>query len=252
MDAAGDPRTVVYERYFEKPLIIAAVLSIPTTIVQNTTAGEPWATVGLALNWVIWLAFLSELVVMLVIVPDRRRYLREHPLDLAIVVLTPPFLINFVQNLRLLRLLRLFRLLRLAPLARAVFSLDGVKAVAGLAVLTAIAGGGGFAAEEGISFGNGVYWAITTMTTVGYGDFSPKSTEGKALAVVVMMVGIGAATLFIGAVAQRFLAHSVEHVESTEDDVLVEVREISLRLGRLERRLLDERQGTHGPTQVAP
>ena len=116
------------------------------------------------------------------------------------------------------------------------------KATAGLALLTVIAGGGGFAAEEGISFGNGVYWAITTMTTVGYGDITPKSTEGEVLAVVVMIVGIGTATLLIGAVAQRFLAHSVEHVESTEDDVLIEVREISMRLGRLERRLQQERQ----------
>lgn len=45
-------------------------------------------------------------------------------------------------------------MLRLAPLARVVFSLEGVKATAGLALLTAMVGGAGFAAEEGISFGN--------------------------------------------------------------------------------------------------
>ena len=242
MDVTDDPRAEIYERYFEKPLIVAAVLTIPTTILQNTTVGEPWAAIGLALNWAIWLAFLAELVVMLTVVPSRWEYIKAHPLDLLIVVLTPPFLINFVQDLRLLRLLRLFRLLRLAPLVRAVFSLNGVKAVAGLTILTAIAGGGGFAAEEGVSFGNGVYWAIVTMTTVGYGDFSPKSAEGKVLSVVVMFVGIGAATLFVGAVAQRFLAVSVEHVEEIEDDVLLEVREISQRLGQLEKRLQRERQ----------
>jgi voltage-gated potassium channel len=244
MDAAGDPRTEVYARYFEKPLIVAAVLTIPTTIVQNASVGEPWDAIALAFNWAIWLAFLSELVVMLAIVPDRLQYLKANPIDLLIVVLTPPFLVNLVQNLRLLRLLRLFRLLRLAPLVRAVFSFDGVKAVAGLAMLTAIAGGGAYAAEEGMSFGNGVYWAISTMATVGYGDLSPHSAEGKALSIVVMLVGIGTATLFIGAVAQRFLDRDlenvdrdVEHVESTEGDVLAEMREISLRLGRLERRL---------------
>lgn len=51
------------------------------------------------------------------------------------------------------------------------------------------------------------------MTTVGYGDITPKTTEGKVIAVLVMLVGIGTATLLIGAVAQRFLAPSVEHVE---------------------------------------
>ena len=74
------------------------------------------------------------------------------------------------------------------------------------------------------------------MTTVGYGDITPKSTEGKILAVIVMLVGIGTATLVIGAVAQRFLTPSVEHVESAEDDVLIELREIAARLGRLEQR----------------
>ena len=57
-----------------------------------------------------------------------------------------------------------------------------------------------------------------------------------------MLVGIGTATLLL-AIAQHFLAHSVEHVESTEDDVLAEVREISSRLVRLEQRLERERRG---------
>lgn len=173
---------------------------------------------------------------MFAITPNRGRYLLTHPLDVTIVVLTPPFLLSAVQGVRLLRFLRVFRLLRLAPLARVVFSLEGVKATGGLALLTAIAGGAGFATEEGISFGNGVYWAISTMTTVG-SDIRPETTEGKIIAVIVSLVGIGTATLVIGAVAQRFLVHTVEHVESTEDDLLVQVQEISRRLGRLERAL---------------
>ena len=46
------------EQRFEKPLIVAAVLTIPTTILQNTSVGEPWAALGKGLNWLIWLAFL--------------------------------------------------------------------------------------------------------------------------------------------------------------------------------------------------
>jgi voltage-gated potassium channel len=231
------------EDLFETPLLVAAVLSIPATILQSTRVGEPWATLGTSLNWTIWIAFLSELVVMLAIAPDRSRYLLTHPLDVAIVVLTPPFLLSAVQGVRLLRFTRLFRLLRLAPLGRVVFSLEGVKATAGLALLTAIAGGGGFAAEEGISFGNGVYWAISTMTTVG-SDIRPHTTEGKIIAVIVSLVGIGTATLVIGAVAQRFLAHTMEHVESAEDDLLVQVQETSRRLARLERALRERTRAT--------
>jgi voltage-gated potassium channel len=85
------------------------------------------------------------------------------------------------------------------------------------------------------------------MTTVGYGDITPKTTEGKVIAVLVMLVGIGTATLLIGAVAQRFLAPSVEHVEVAEDDVLVQVREISARLGQLERALREQTQAARNP-----
>jgi voltage-gated potassium channel len=173
---------------------------------------------------------------MLAIIPERVRYLRTHPLDLAIVVLTPPLLQSAIQGIRLLRFARVFRVLRLAPLARVVFSLEGVKATAGISVLTAVAGGAGFAAEEGRSFGDGIYWAISTMTTVG-SNVTPATPEGKVLAIVVSLVGIGTATLVIGAVAQRFLAPTVEHVEGTEDDLLAQVREISGRLARLEQAL---------------
>lgn len=232
-----NPHVEMIERYFHKPLLVAAVLSIPTTILQFSNVAEPWHAAGDTLNWLIWLAFVAELAAMLTVVPDRVRYLLTHPVDLAIVVLTPPFLMSSIQSVRVLRLLRVFRLLRLAPLARMMFSMEGVRAAGSLALLTAIVGGAGFAAEEGVSFGNGLYWAITTMTTVGYGDLAPKGPEGKAIAVVVMLIGIGTATLFIGAVAQRFLAGPVREVEATEDDILEQVRDIAKRLAKLEQTL---------------
>jgi voltage-gated potassium channel len=225
----------------QKPLLAAALLTIPSTLLQLSNVSEPWSTIGDVLNWVIWLAFVAELVVMLALVPKRGRYLLNHPLEVGIVLLTPPFFLGAVQSIRVLRLLRLMRLLRLAPLSRAVFSIDGVKFASVIAALTAIAGGGGFASVENLSFGNGIYWAITTMTTVGYGDITPHTSEGKVIAVVVMLVGIGTAALLIGAVAQRFLAPSVEAVAVEEEDLLVQVRDISERLRLLERSLAQRR-----------
>jgi hypothetical protein len=58
------------------------------------------------------------------------------------------------------------------------------------------------------------------------------------------LVGIGTATLLIGGVAQRFLSPVVQQVEDTEDDVLLELHEIAVRLGRLEQRLQKERQAS--------
>jgi len=91
------------------------------------------------------------------------------------------------------------------------------------------------------SVGDGIYWAITTMTTVGYGDITPKTTEGKVIAVSVMLVGIGFATLIIGAIAERFTTTVIHDVELTEEDLLEQVRDISSRLQHLERTLQQRR-----------
>lgn len=128
---------------------------------------------------------------MLAVVRKRRRWLLEHPLEVAIVVLTPPFLPACLQAARVLRLLRLVRLLRLARLARATFSLVGVRYAAVLALVTVLGAGTAFSAlEEDASPWDGVWWAITTMTTVGYGDVYPRTEARRVLAMLVMVVGV--------------------------------------------------------------
>jgi voltage-gated potassium channel len=175
-------------------------------------------------------------------VPSKSQWLRDHPLEVAIVVLTPPFLTSVVQSIRGLRLLRLLRFLRLAPLVPALYSAEGLRYAAFLTGLTALAGGAAFASVENISMGNGLYWAITTMTTVGYGDMTPKTPEGKAIAIAVMLVGIGFATLVIGAAAQRFVNPSADKPELlTDPDLLTQVSDISARLQRIEDALQQRR-----------
>ena len=98
--------------------------------------GEPWPTVGNVLNWGTWLVFATEVVVMMCIVPSRKYWLRHHPLDVAVTVLTPPFAPAAWQAGRLYRVLRLMRLLRVFSLRR-LLSLDGLKVAALTAVIAA-------------------------------------------------------------------------------------------------------------------
>jgi voltage-gated potassium channel len=241
-----DERSTRIAKRLEPVVLIAAVLTIPTTIVEESHIGQPWSQIATGLNWGIWALFFAEIVIMLAVVPSKWGWLRHHPLEVAIVVLTPPALLTAVQPIRLLRLLRVLRLFRLAPLIRRAMTMEGLRFAAILAFLTAIAGGAAFAAVEKYSVGDGIYWAITTMTTVGYGDITPKTAEGKIVAVVVMLIGIGTATLLIGAVAQQFITAKVQpslaEIESEEEDLLAQVREIAARLEQLQA-ALERRQG---------
>ncbi len=75
-----DERSARMARRFEVPVLIAAVLVIPVIVIEESNVAEPWDTAAYVANWLIWTVFLAELVAMLVIVPDRRRWLVQHPL----------------------------------------------------------------------------------------------------------------------------------------------------------------------------
>lgn len=232
-----DDRARRVEHRLEWPMLVAALLVIPAIAIEQSSVGEPWDTVAVVINWATWLAFLGEAIVMLAVVPDRGHWLRDHPLEVAIVVLTPPFLPASLQAARVFRLLRLLRLVRAARLARRLLSLEGIRDAAVLAMLTVLGGGAAFAAvekEQDLSAWDGVWWAITTVTTVGYGDFSPKTDGGRVIAVVVMVVGIGFVALLTAAAAERFITSRGEEgaaVDSRLDEVASRLAAIEKKLG---------------------
>jgi len=170
---------------------------------------------------------------MVYVTPKPSVWIRRHPLDVAVVFLTVPFIPTFT-GLRLLRLLRLGRIFTLKRL----LSLEGVRAAALVALMTVLIGGALFAAvesDQNLSSWDGIWWAVTTVTTVGYGDISPGTDAGRTLAITIMAVGIGFVALLTAFVAERFLREEEELTEH-ERHVLNELRQINERLDRLERR----------------
>lgn len=83
--------------------------------------------------------------------------------------------------------------------------------------MTVFGGGAAFAAVEKsqhLSAWDGVWWAITTVTTVGYGDIKPETDTGRIIAMFVMTVGIGFVALLTAAAAERFMRS--QRAERTE------------------------------------
>jgi voltage-gated potassium channel len=240
----ADLRAERAAEWLRVPLIVAALLAIPTIIVQESDLGGSWEVLASVLDWCIWAVFAANLAIMLAVVPDRRRWLIQNPLDVLIVVLTPPFLPATMKLARVLPVVRLVWLVVVANRLRNVFSLEGLR-YAALIVFTVVVGGGVVfvAVEPGqnLSTWDGLWWAVETVTTVAYGDIYPTTALGRVVATVVMTAGIGFVALLTGALAQRFLYGGSEVAAANHDPNRAEIQQklddLSLQISELQKAL---------------
>lgn len=156
----------------------------------------------------IWLAFALELSYRFVLAKSRRHFLRKHWLD-VLAVASPA-----------LRSLRLLRLVSTATLiSRRIVALGGLRMtvafrtattalllwlLAGLAVTDAEQGGQGSIQDVW----DGWWWALTTMTTVGYGDFYPVTLQGRLVGAGLMILGIAILGIVTATIASWFVEQS--------------------------------------------
>jgi voltage-gated potassium channel len=235
-------------RWLRVALIVAALLAIPVVIVQESGLGGFWKPLAVTLDWSIWVVFAANLVIMLAVVPDRRRWLLDNPIDVLIVVLTPPFLPATLKIARVLPVVRLVWLLILANRMRGLFSLNGLR-YAALIVFTVVVGGGvvfvAVEPDQHLSTWDGLWWATETVTTVAYGDIFPTTGLGRIVATVVMTAGIGFVALLTGALAQRFLYSGDEDTAPgaprSEEETMRKLDDMSDQIAQLQR-ALDERR----------
>jgi voltage-gated potassium channel len=186
-----------HEVAWELSMALLAVAFVATAFIEDP-ALEP-------IEWTLTGIFAAEFATRFLAARDRLQYLRGHWIDL--IALVPA-----VRGVRLLRLLRLLRLVRVfAGTYRALGHLDRLVHHRGLLLLftswlavMVICSLGLYLAERGAygatvnSLGDALWWGITTLTTVGYGDMVPVTENGRIFASILMLLGIG---LFAGITA---------------------------------------------------
>lgn len=242
-------RAAVARRWFEAPVLGAALLVIPVVFIEEySTTGWLLSTARIA-NWLIWAAFATEFAVVISLAQNRAAYARKAWLDVLIIVVSFPLLPELLalsRVVRLARLSRLLRTLRLVPILirgftalSQLFKRRGFGYVTFVFVLVALTTGALFARFEGYSLLDGLWWTVVTLTTVGYGDLSPATPGGRATAVVLMVTSIGVVSFITANIAAFF-------IEEDEDDNLAEeVRSLHQRLDRIEELLADRNAEHH-------
>ena len=85
------------------------------------------------------------------------------------------------------------------------------------------------------NLGDGVWWALVTITTVGYGDITPVTTLGRVVASSLMLLGLGLIATITAIVSAKFIQNFVDH--HTNDDVLEKLDEMQLELDDIKKKL---------------
>jgi voltage-gated potassium channel len=204
-----------WERRAEVPLILLAVAFL---VAYAWPVLDPRMDPGLrsfftAVSWTVYAAFALDVVIRLTLAEERGRYALAHWYDLALVTLP------VLRPLRLLRLVAVVRILDRSAgnsfAERAVVYMAGAAAMgAGLGSLAVLDAEQDSPHSNITHYGDALWWAAETVTTVGYGDFYPVTPEGRMVAVVLMVIGIG----LVGTVTAAVAAWFVRRTATEKDD----------------------------------
>lgn len=203
-------------RKWELPTTIAALLVIPYLILENKYGGEGtdnnWADVLHIVNYALWIFFIAEAIAMLRLAPDDLWWVKHNVVDIGVIVAATPFLF---EDYRWVQTFLLVRVLDLLPVIHhRLFRITTFRFAVVLVFLVALGGGIAFADVEMIdtdeggpaqyTLQQGIYWAITTLSTVGYGDYTADTELGQWISNGIQLAGLVIGAIFVAAIIPLF------------------------------------------------
>ena len=238
-----------YDRFsdaVELPLMVITILWLPVLIVPLVRPVHGAAAETLAvIDYMVWALFALEYVIKLYLAPSRWQFVRTHILDLLIVA------VPFFRPLRIGRLARLARLGRVGIVAgRAIGRGKSVLTHKGLHFVLLAVGIIVFACAALVTvaernahgsnihnLGQGLWWAVVTVTTVGYGDHAPVTPVGQGLAVFLMLAGIGLLGVLTATFASYFVGQGIDKAQGERDAMWAELEIAKFEHDRLSAKL---------------
>jgi len=193
------------DTWFEIPMLVVTIVLIVTLAIPLLFDLPPaWRTFFATANLFIWMTFYIELFVKLFTADNKKEILKRNWL-LCVIALAPIF--TPFRFVRISNIIRVFRLQMHVPklkknVTEFIYNIEYI-----LIALAAFVGASGFmiwqveTRYDGsiLSLSDGLWWAVITITTIGYGDIIPSSPQGRVVGAVIGLIG---AVLFMTFVAR--------------------------------------------------
>ncbi len=196
-------------RIFDELLLVAIILSVMVVFLDSILMlHNRYATLFLMLEWFFTIAFTIEYILRIIITERKKEFIFSFYGIIDFLSFVPTYLslffagAQFLLIIRILRLLRIFRILKLVRYTYAsVYLIHALKhsrekivVFLGTVLMIVTIIGALMYLIEGPETGfdsipKSIYWAIVTITTVGYGDIAPATALGQILASVLMITG---------------------------------------------------------------
>ena len=235
-------REIIFEadtfsgKAFDIGLLLAIILSVIAVMLESVKAIElEYGDYLTIVEWVFTIVFTVEYILRIYITGKPLKYIFSFFGMVDLLSLIPTYLsIFFVGThslliIRSIRLLRVFRILKLARfLGEAASLVNALKAsrskiivfIFAVLCITMVMGTAMYMIEGGengfTSIPRSIYWAIVTLTTVGYGDIAPQTVLGQALASVIMIFGYGIIAVPTGIVGAEIAYNKKDSEISTQ------------------------------------
>ncbi|MDA8438512.1 MAG: ion channel [Propionibacterium sp.] len=230
-----------WQRQTQWPLTVAAVLFLAAFAVPiiDTHLPARWVSFCGVLAWATWSLFVVDYFVRVLLAPRRREYITKHWYDIVVVVLP---------------LWHPFRLVRLAALLR-VLNRNAAHSLRGKVATYVVLGSSFFAFCGALavlqaerpdpnanikSLGDALWWAMATMTTVGYGDRYPITATGRIVAVALMIGGVAVLGLTTATVASWLVERVSARGESQIEALSKQITSLQRQVADLSRQIRDE------------
>ncbi|MBB3050115.1 voltage-gated potassium channel [Prauserella isguenensis] len=196
-----------WEQRTEWPMIALSVLffagGYAWIVLQPDMDGDLRSTLDVAM-WSVWAAFAADYLIRLSLSRRRGRFVLRNLFDLVVIA------VPMLRQLRVLRLIMVLVLINRRIQARVrgqvVAYVSGATVLVGVsAALAALEVERGHPDAMITNFGDALWWTMTTITTVGYGDYSPVTANGKLIATGLMLAGIALLGVVTGSIASWFV-----------------------------------------------